>query len=107
MASIPQRPDGAVGTRDRTPSEAVIALLLAEACPPDDVVPTPETPLTDGGLELSSLDLVRAIVGIEESLGIELGDEEVMDADLRTVADVLALVARATPPHPNPPYPNR
>ncbi len=96
MASTHPPADSAVRTRDRTPAEAVIQLLLAEACPADDMVLTPETPLTDGGLELSSLDLVRAIVGIEESLGIELGDEAVMDADLRTVADVLALVESAT-----------
>jgi acyl carrier protein len=111
MASTQQRADGAVGTVDRATAEAVIDLLLAEARPAEGLVPTPGTPLTDGGLELSSLDLVRAIVGIEESLGVEVGDEEVMDADLRTVADVLALVARASRPypdgrHPNPQFPN-
>ncbi|MGV9380410.1 acyl carrier protein [Nonomuraea sp. NPDC003707] len=92
MASTPSHRGFPAEPRDRTRSQAIVDLLLAEACPADGVVPTPQTPLSDGGLELTSLALVRAIVNIEESLGLDFSDTTFMDAELRTVADVLALV---------------
>lgn len=55
------------------------------------------TPLADGGLHLSSLELVRLLVGLEDHLDIQLDDEEVMNTRLDTVDDVVALVRDSLP----------
>jgi acyl carrier protein len=50
------------------------------------------TSLTDGGLELTSLELVRLLVSLEERLDIEFDDVEIMNAHFDTVDDIVALV---------------
>lgn len=84
-------------TRTHDVRAVVVGALTAESATWEGAEPTPDTPLADGGLELSSLEVVRALVRIEEGLGSELADEDVWSAELRTVGDLLDLVARAAP----------
>lgn len=72
----------------------IVSTLAAAGRPPLDLVPALETPLADGGLELSSLDLVRALVQVEEQLDVQLDGVALAIAELRTVGDVAGLVAR-------------
>jgi acyl carrier protein len=51
----------------------------------------------DDGLELTSLELVRLLVTLEEHLDIELDDVAVMNARLDTVDDIIALVRESQP----------
>jgi acyl carrier protein len=53
---------------------------------------TADAPAADGRLQLSSLELVRLLVALEDDLDIELEDETVMNTKLSTVDDVVALV---------------
>jgi acyl carrier protein len=53
--------------------------------------------LTDG-LELTSLELVRLLVSLEEHLDIEIDDAEVMNANFQTVDDIVSLVSRSLAP---------
>lgn len=76
---------------------AVINLLTAESATWAGGEVTSETPLSDGGLDLSSLEVVRALVRIEEDLGVELSDEDIWAAEPRTVGDLLDLASRAVP----------
>lgn len=69
-------------------------LALDQGAGPE-IIPT--TPLAEGGLELTSLELVRLLVNLEEQLGIELDDGEIMNAQLDTVEDILDLVRSSMP----------
>lgn len=73
--------------------EVVLDLLVAEGFGSGGV--TSQTPLTSGGLELTSLDLVRLLVSLEEHLGIELDDATIMNAHFDTVDDVVTVVSQA------------
>ena len=59
---------------------------------------TPRTSLGDGGLELTSLQLVRLLVDIEEQLDIELADVAIMNANFDTVDDIVAVVGSSMSP---------
>jgi acyl carrier protein len=72
----------------------IIELLMAEGH--EDGELTDRTSLTDGGLELTSLELVRLLVNLEEHLGIELDDAAIMNAHFDTVDDIVTLVARSS-----------
>jgi acyl carrier protein len=54
-----------------------------------------ETALSDGGLKLSSLELVRLLVSLEERLGIAFDDETILNARFNTVDDIVSLVAQS------------
>jgi acyl carrier protein len=43
-------------------------------------------------IQLDSLHLLQLLVALEEEFGGRIDDEDVMDADLRTVGDIVALV---------------
>ncbi|MBP2336684.1 acyl carrier protein [Saccharothrix coeruleofusca] len=73
---------------------AVVAVLVAEAAHPVEVAVRAGTPLAGGGLELTSLELMRALFKLEEALDVEL-DEAISDSELRTVGDVVEAVRRS------------
>jgi acyl carrier protein len=62
-----------------------------------DLELTAATPLTDG-LELTSLELVRLLVSLEEHLDIQIDDAEIMNANFQTVGDIVSLVSRSLAP---------
>jgi acyl carrier protein len=51
-----------------------------------------------GDLGMDSLRFVRLLVELESKLGVNLLDEELMTIDLVTVADLVDLVGRISPP---------
>jgi acyl carrier protein len=51
--------------------------------------------LEDGTLDMSSLELVRLLVAIEDRLGIELDDVAIMNTNLETTDDIVGLVSRS------------
>jgi acyl carrier protein len=75
--------------------ECVVNVLRQESRLEPGAPVTAATPLGDGGLAMTSIGLVRAFISVEDMLDIELDDAVIMGTDLRTVGDVLTLVARA------------
>lgn len=73
--------------------QLIIDVLAAEGRADGDV--TARTALASGGLELTSLELVRLLVGLEERLGIELNDAAIMNGHFDTVDDIIALVTQS------------
>ncbi len=69
----------------------LLAELLSEN-PNADIDITLETPLADGGLELTSLELIELLVQMEERLDTTIPDEAVMNAFLDDVNDLFRLV---------------
>ncbi|HEU5471249.1 MAG TPA: phosphopantetheine-binding protein [Actinophytocola sp.] len=57
---------------------------------PDDI--GFEISLYSPQIQLDSLHLLQLLVAVEEEFGGRIDDEDVMDADLRTVGDLVALV---------------
>jgi acyl carrier protein len=51
--------------------------------------------LYSAGIQLDSLTLLRLLVSLEAEFGIEIDDEDVMEADLDTVASLVRLVETA------------
>jgi acyl carrier protein len=82
---------------DQELHQAITELLETYQHPSADLEITDATPLADGGLELTSLDLIRLLVGLEEQFGIELEDTAVFDNAFDTVADLRTLVDAAGP----------
>lgn len=71
----------------------MIEKLLANQSRADgELEVTPQTSLADDGLGLTSLELVRLLVSLEEHLDVELDDVAIMNASFDTVGDILALV---------------
>jgi len=68
------------------------ALLEFFEHPSADIEITNATSLGFGGLELTSLELVRLFVGLEEDLGIELEDAAMFDMNFDTVRDIVELI---------------
>lgn len=48
-------------------------------------------------LDLTSLELVRLLVNLEEHLGIEFDDGEIMNVRIDAIDDIVALVRAAMP----------
>ncbi len=80
-------------TTEQTVRQTIADLMAAEGHAAVEI--TAETSLAEGGLHLSSLELVRLLVGLEERLGIELDDATIMNARFDTVADLVTLVHEA------------
>ncbi|MDT0263447.1 acyl carrier protein [Jatrophihabitans lederbergiae] len=74
--------------------KTVAELMTAEGHEAVEI--TAGTSLAEGGLNLSSLELVRLLVGLEERLDIELDDATIMNARFDTVEDLITLVHQAT-----------
>jgi acyl carrier protein len=78
---------------DQNVRELIMDMLVAEGYGADGV--TVGTALADGGLRLSSLELVRLLVSLEDRLGISLDDATIMNARFDTVDDIVSLVTQA------------
>jgi acyl carrier protein len=65
-----------------------------------DAEVTPQSSLGTGGLELTSLEVVRLLVGLEERVGAELDDAAIMNSNLEVVDDIVSLVVGADEPEP-------
>lgn len=76
----------------------VIDVLLAEVEHPVEAPVTDDTPLAGGGLALSSLEIMRALIRIEDTLDADL-DEVIAEFGLKTVGDVVDAVRRSLPAH--------
>jgi acyl carrier protein len=83
-------------TDDRELRQLVVSLLEKQVDGDGEL--TPGTSLTDGGLDLTSLELVRLLVSLEEHLDLELDDADIMNANFDTVDDIVALVSRSLSP---------
>ncbi|OLB80786.1 MAG: hypothetical protein AUI14_05495 [Actinobacteria bacterium 13_2_20CM_2_71_6] len=75
---------------------ALVSDLLSDN-PNADIEKSLDTPLADGGLELTSLDLIQLLVQIEERLGIRIPDDAVMNTFLDTLGDLYQVVGACTP----------
>jgi acyl carrier protein len=85
-------------TEDQELRELIVSLLEKEEHGSDDAEPAGRTVEPDGRLELTSLELVRLLVSVEEHLDIELDDVEIMNANFDTIDDIVALVGRSRAP---------
>jgi acyl carrier protein len=79
-------------TRDQDLHTLISTLLATQQHPSADIEVTNATALAEGGLELTSLDLVRLFVGLEEQLEIDLEDSAMFELNFDTVADIVELV---------------
>jgi acyl carrier protein len=70
----------------------VVVDLVHEIDGKEDADVAPDSSLGGGGLELTSLEVVRILVGLEEKLGVELEDGAIMNSSLETVDDLVSLV---------------
>jgi acyl carrier protein len=61
---------------------------------PEDSVPESAS-LYSAAIQLDSLTLLRLLVSLEQEFDIEIDDEDVMEADLDTVASLIGLVENA------------
>lgn len=66
--------------------------LVLESGVPFESLASADTPLGEGGLPVTSLSFVRAMVRLEDSLGIELEDAIVMSGEFGTLGDVVEFV---------------
>lgn len=70
----------------------VVVDLVHEIEGKADADVAPDSSLGTGGLELTSLEVVRILVGLEEQLGVELEDGAIMNSSLEVVDDLVSLV---------------
>nr|WP_083466078.1 BTAD domain-containing putative transcriptional regulator [Kibdelosporangium sp. MJ126-NF4]CEL13030.1 putative regulatory protein [Kibdelosporangium sp. MJ126-NF4]CTQ98716.1 putative regulatory protein [Kibdelosporangium sp. MJ126-NF4] len=73
-------------------------LLASQGRADENLVVTPRTSLADDGLALTSLELVRLLVSLEERMDVELDDVAIMNASFDNVGDILALVGASRTP---------
>ena len=85
-------------TEDHELRQLIVGLLEKQGGGNGEVELTSQTSLTGGGLELTSLELVRLLVSLEEHLDIELDDVETMNANFDTIDDIVGLVSRSLAP---------
>lgn len=71
--------------------KVILELIRAEGLMPAD-----ERSLHTDGLTLSSLELVRLLVGLEGRLDLEFDDASVMNAQFNNLDDIVALVGRSS-----------
>jgi acyl carrier protein len=79
--------------REKDLRQVILDVLAAEGHTGEEV--TAQTALADDGLALTSLELVRLLVSLEERLGVELDDAAIMNANFETIDDIIALVAQS------------
>lgn len=78
---------------DQNVRQLIMDMLVAEGFGKDSA--TLQEALSGGGLRLSSLELVRLLVSLEERLGISLDDAAIMNARFETVDDIVSLVTQS------------
>ncbi len=54
-----------------------------------------DTSLYSSVLQMDSLSLLHSLVALEDNLGIEIDDEDVMNANLETVGNLVDMVRQA------------
>jgi acyl carrier protein len=75
-----------------------IEALAAQAQPPfPPAEVTDHTPITAGGLGLTSVGFLHAFVTLEERLGLHFDDTAVFNAKFVTVGDFIAFLHQASP----------
>ncbi|MFF9064200.1 phosphopantetheine-binding protein [Streptomyces sp. NPDC014891] len=81
-------PDDDVATKVR----ALMVDALDLRLDPRDI--GPQTSLYSPMIQLDSLNLLQLLLAVENEFGGHIEDEDVMEADLETVGDLVALVRR-------------
>lgn len=84
-------------TDDQELRQLIVSLLDKQAAASGDGEAA-HGPVADGSLDLSSLELVRLLVSLEEHLDVELDDADIMNANFETVDDIVGLVSRSLAP---------
>lgn len=85
-------------SRAQIRSTVVAALLSSQAGRGVPAEVDDETSIGPGGLGISSLNLLQALVKIEDTLDVVFDDRTVAEASLSSVGAVVALVERMLPP---------
>ena len=81
--------------REQVRSTVISALLSTRAGQrADPALVDDETAIGDDGLGISSLNILQALVRIEDALGIVFDDRAVAEAPLQSVGDMVDLVER-------------
>jgi acyl carrier protein len=77
-----------------TASESTVSIVFAalQGQLPAAMEFDAETPLFEGGIELTSLRLLRVLMAIEDRLGFELADDEIVGLEAATVGDLCQVV---------------
>ena len=82
-------------SREDIRSTVVAALLATRADQRDPALVDERTPIGDVGLGISSLNILQALVRVEDALGIVFDDRAVAEAPLHSVGALVDLVERA------------
>lgn len=82
-------------SREEIRSTVVSALLATKADQRDPALVGEQTPIGGGGLGIGSLNIMQALVRIEDALGVVFDDRAVADASLHSVGALVDLAARA------------
>ena len=74
----------------KTIPERIAYILADQSCHPQDSI-TPET-ILESGLGMDSLDIIQAVMLIEDEFDITIEDSEIEPC--KTVSDIIELVTR-------------
>jgi acyl carrier protein len=77
---------------DQALRQLIVDLIEKQVGANGDMELTSRTDLAGGSLDLTSLELVRLLVSLEEHLDVELDDAAIMNTHFGTVDDIVALV---------------
>ncbi|MET7851633.1 phosphopantetheine-binding protein [Streptomyces avermitilis] len=77
-----------ISTRTRNIMVDVLGLRLN----PEDI--TDDMSLYSPRIKLDSLSMLQLLLAVEGEFGVQLDDEDVMEADLRNVGDLMQLLRR-------------
>jgi acyl carrier protein len=80
-------------TDDQALRQLIVDLIERQVRANGDLELTAPADLGDGQLDLTSLELVRLLVSLEEHLDVELDDAAIMNTHFGTVDDIVALVS--------------
>ena len=83
--------DDEVARRVREIMVDVLDLRLSPTEIPDDIS------LYSPVIRLDSLNLLHLLMAVEEEFGGHIEDEDIMEADLESVGDLIALIGRNVP----------
>ena len=85
-----------MSTRDENTRRAVFAVLTEVGGDRPAVNRLAgDTPLTDGGLGLTSAEFIRVLIELEEACDVDLDDAVQSSAGLRTVDDLVLMAQHA------------
>jgi acyl carrier protein len=82
---------GRAAVRSEQEIREQVAELIREIGGKGDADVSGESSLGNGGFELTSLELMRLLVEVEERLGVEVGDDAIMNTNFEVVDDVVSL----------------